>query len=75
MLAYGLSYLALWWDEDGRKPTVLMEPRMRNTALRCDSCGTIVIPSPPPPPPPAIFKRMTNELARTVYRTIPRRKR
>jgi hypothetical protein len=72
LLAYGLSYQSLWWQEDDETPTSLLEPRMPIEAFRCEKCRTIVVPEPPPPAPPAIFKRGRNELAYTVFR--PRRR-
>lgn len=73
LMAYGLSYQRLWWHETHKKPVILLEPRMTVDAFRCDNCQTLVVPSPPSPPPPAIFRRVTNELAKTVFRPLRRR--
>ena len=63
LLAFGLSWQALWWHEDAEKPKTLMEPRQPMKAFRCESCQTLVVPTPPAPPPPAIFRRVLNPIA------------
>ena len=75
LLVYGLSYQSLWWQDGVEKPTPVLDPRKPVDAFRCDRCRTLVLPPPAPPAPPAIFRRIPNELARTVFRTRPRRKR
>ena len=72
VLPPGLYTQSLFWVEGGEEPSSVMASREQLKAFRCESCHTLVVPTPPPPATPAIFKRIPNPLARTVYRTSER---
>lgn len=73
LLIYGISYQPLWWSADGEERQLMMLPRSPREAFRCGSCSTLVLTPPPPPPPP--LPHVPNELARTVFKPQPWRKR